>query len=83
MATTFPKDVPAIQYKEMRSAFFAGAHHLFASIMNVMDEDREPTKNDMLRMDLIHHELQAFLQEYKREHNIPDDIVPPESGTRN
>lgn len=83
VATTFPKDVSAVQYKEMRSAFFAGAHHLFASIMNVLDEDAEPTADDLKRMALVQHELDGFLQEYKREHNIPDDIVPFETGARN
>jgi hypothetical protein len=84
VATTFPKEgVSQVQYDEMRSAFFAGAHHLYASIMNVLDEDAEPTADDMLRMQLIHEELDAFLQDYKRRHGIPDDIVAPESGPRN
>lgn len=84
VATTFPKEgVPPVQYDEMRSAFFAGAHHLFASIMNVLEEGEEPTEADMLRMDLIRYELDAFLQDYKRRHGISDDLVPPETGTRN
>jgi hypothetical protein len=31
--------------------------------MSVMDSDREPTANDMRRMDQIHTELQKFAKE--------------------
>jgi hypothetical protein len=82
VATCYGKGMPADQHRELRSVFFAGAHHLFASIMNVLEEGEEPTEADMRRMDLIRYELDGFLQEYKREHDIPDDIVPPETGAR-
>lgn len=55
-----PPDAPQIQIDECRLAFFAGAQHLFASIMTMMDEDREPTDSDERKMDLIHRELQIF-----------------------
>lgn len=55
----FPK-APAIQLQEMRLAYMAGAQNLFTSMMNILDEDREPTEADMTRMDLIHKELEAF-----------------------
>ena len=55
-----PLDAPAIQLEEMHNAFMAGAQHLFASIMNVLDPDAEPTEADMRRMDLIDRELRAF-----------------------
>ena len=58
-----PMDAPEIQVTEIRNAFFAGALHLFASIMDIMDKDREPTENDMKRMDLINKELQAFIND--------------------
>lgn len=45
---------------ELRYAFFAGAQHLFATIMAVMDEDREPTPRDMAIMDKINHELEDW-----------------------
>ena len=41
-------------------AFMSGAEHTFSSIMNMMDEDREPTDADMRRMDAIHKELEAW-----------------------
>ena len=49
-----------IQKREMRIAWFLGAQHLFSSILLVMDEDREPTEDDMRRMSLVGDELEAF-----------------------
>jgi len=62
-----PLDAPKIQLVEMRKAFFAGAQHLFASIMTIMDEDREPTEADLRRMDLIDAELRSFAHDLERE----------------
>jgi hypothetical protein len=50
------------QVSDMRIAFMSGAHHLFASIMSIMDPESEPTENDMRRMALIDAELQAFVE---------------------
>lgn len=70
-ALSVPDSAPDIQVREMRGAFFAGAQHLFASIMTILDpEGEEPTENDMRRMSLIHAELQAYLAEFKREHGL-------------
>jgi hypothetical protein len=60
-------DAPPDQLDEMRKAFMAGAAHLFSSIMNVLDEDAEPTEADMRRMSLIHDELQRFGDELLRD----------------
>lgn len=76
------KGLPEAERAELRAAFFAGAHHLFASIMNILEPGSEPTDKDLVRMDLIHHELQAFLAEYKAAHGISDELIPPETGTR-
>lgn len=76
------KDCSELQRKECRAAFFAGAHHLFASIMNILEPGAEPTEKDMIRMDLIDHELRAFLAAYKAEHKLSDEIIPPETGTQ-
>jgi hypothetical protein len=59
-----PKDAPQIQVDEMRNSFFAGAQHLWGSIMSMMDPDAEPTAADMKRMGLIHKELDKFIKEY-------------------
>jgi len=54
------KDAPPLQVSEMRLAFMAGADHLFASIMSIMDPGEEPTDRDLARMDLIHRELEEW-----------------------
>ncbi len=59
-------DAPQVQIDEMRSAFFAGAQHLFASIMVMMEPDKEPTAEDERRMELIDKELKAFIRDYER-----------------
>lgn len=66
---TVPPDAPAIQVNEMRKAFFMGAQHLYASIMEIMDKDREPTERDFKRMELIHNELEAFRKEVTSFHS--------------
>jgi hypothetical protein len=60
-----PKDASTLQRREMRLAFFAGAQHLFASIMTGLDEDKEPTDADLRRMDLINKELGDFAEQFK------------------
>lgn len=49
---------PQVQVDEMRLAFMAGAQHLFASIMGILDPGAEPTDADLRRMDLIAAELE-------------------------
>ncbi|HEY1900754.1 MAG TPA: hypothetical protein VGG49_13280 [Steroidobacteraceae bacterium] len=44
----------------MRKAYMLGAQHLYASMIGIMDADREPTVQDLRRMELIHNELEAF-----------------------
>lgn len=55
------------QLEETRIAFFAGAQHLFSSIMTIMEEDKEPTDADMLRMELIDGELKSFAHDFSRK----------------
>lgn len=59
-----PDDAPKVQLEEMHMAFFAGAQHLFASIVAVMDPGEEPTAADLNRMDLLHKELQEFERKF-------------------
>ena len=58
-------DAPAIQLEECQMAFFAGALHLFSSMMTVMDPGGEPTDADLHKMDLIDKELQKFAREFE------------------
>ena len=60
-----PLNAPPVQLEEMRNAFMAGAQHLFASIMTVLDPGTEPTDADMERMSMIADELDAFGKELK------------------
>lgn len=61
-------DAPQDQLTEMRQAFFAGAQHLFSSIMSILDPGSEPTDRDLRRMDFIDKELRAFLADFKAKH---------------
>lgn len=65
-----PPNAPAVQLQEMRNAFFAGAQHLFSSIMTILDPDGEPTADDLKRMDLIDNELCEFINDYSVR-NLP------------
>jgi hypothetical protein len=57
------KDASDIQVREMRMAFMAGAQHLFASIMTILDPGDEPSEKDLARMSLISNELDNFRHE--------------------
>lgn len=67
---SIPEDAPQIQLDEMRNAFFAGAQHLFGSIMQMLEPGAEPTENDLRRMTLISEELDEFLKRYKRANGL-------------
>jgi len=56
------------QIIETRRAFFAGAQHLFACIMSVLEPGSEPTDNDMHRITQIHEELNRFIVELKSKY---------------
>ena len=52
------------QQTEMRRAFFAGAMHVFTSMMSFLEPGSiEPTKNDMDRMTQLSEELTRFQKE--------------------
>jgi len=59
---SIPLDAPDIQVEEMRNSFFAGAQHLFTSIMTILDPGTEPTDKDLERMGLIDKELKNFIK---------------------
>jgi hypothetical protein len=58
-------DAPEVQVNEMRMAFFAGAQHVFASIVWMLEPGAEATDNDLMRMSLIQIELEIFVQQSK------------------
>lgn len=65
-----PPGAPAVQLKEMRKAYFSGAQHLFASLAVLFDgsKDGEVGEADLARVDQIHDELEAFIEELLAEH---------------
>jgi hypothetical protein len=67
----FKRSIPAtaslFYISEMRNAFFAGAQHLFASIMTFLDSGEDATQADLDRMSRIAKELSDFVDEYKRD----------------
>lgn len=67
---SLPADVPALQLEEMRNAFFAGAQHVFGTMINMLDPDKEPTENDLCRMSMIHSELTQFIAEFKKRYQL-------------
>jgi hypothetical protein len=71
-AMAVPPNAPEVQINEMRYAFMAGAQHLFASIMDVLDPGEEPTNTDLRRLELIHNELDAFVKEMELRHGRPE-----------
>jgi hypothetical protein len=62
-----PKDAPKIQVQEMEKAFFAGAQHLWGSLMTGLEANKDPTAQDERRMELIDAELEAFAERLKAE----------------
>lgn len=61
------QQLPAEQAKELRQTFFAGAQHLFGSIMTFLDGGDDPTDRDMNRISLIDKELNDFIAAYARD----------------
>jgi hypothetical protein len=61
-------DAPQVQLDEMRTAFFAGAQHLFGTILSTLDRGGEPTERDLHRLELIHQELENFVKDFNLRH---------------
>lgn len=62
LKNVIPKKASIVQITECERAFYGGAAVLFHSIMAIIDDDREPTKDDLRRMDDILHELNMYGQ---------------------
>lgn len=67
---SIPDGASQRQLDDMRAAFFAGAQHLFGSIMVSFDPGKEPTDNDLRRMSQINMELNEFIAEFKKKHAL-------------
>lgn len=67
LTMVIPKDASAVQIEECRRAFYAGAAILLESMMLIMDADREPTANDLMKMASIQEELDAFAHQLDKQ----------------
>lgn len=61
-------DASPTQVREMRMAFFAGAQHVFGTIMSILEPGADPTDADLRRMDQIDAELKRFIAEFEAHH---------------
>lgn len=57
-------DAPAMQLREMRIAFMAGAQHLWSSIMSMLGPEAEPTDEELEVLTKISNELAALRKEF-------------------
>lgn len=66
-----PPNTHEVQLREMRGAFFAGAQHLFSSIMSVLEPGAEPTDANLQRMSQIQTELDEFITVLQQQAKAP------------
>ena len=64
-----PKDAPPDAVAFLRTAYMAGAQHLWAGVFGVLDPEGEPTAGDMDRMSKVEAELAAGAAEAARDHS--------------
>lgn len=64
--TVLPPEVSKIQLAETRKAFYAGAQHLFSSILGFLEEGVEPSAKDLIRMNLVADELNTWVVEVRK-----------------
>jgi hypothetical protein len=60
-----PADAPAIQRKEMRRAFYAGAQAILFRVIAAFAPETEPTVEDLQIMEDVDRELQDFAKAVK------------------
>lgn len=61
-----PPEASEIQIAETYKAFYAGAQHLFSSILGFLGEGAEPSLKDLIRMNLVADELNAWAIEMRQ-----------------
>src|SRR5688572_5121341 len=57
LRNSLPPGTTEDQINEARLYYFAGCEHVWHSIMTIMDEDKEPTAQDLRRMASIQVEI--------------------------
>jgi hypothetical protein len=81
-AMTLPPSAPEDQVEAHRKYFFAGAHHLFCSIMTMMEAGDEPTPADEERMANVHKELEDFGKMLEAEVEVKGYLDKYYKGTK-
>jgi hypothetical protein len=68
-----PADAPGEQVRDMKLAFFAGAQHLFSSLIRTLDPGAGVTRRDLDRVRNIEAELQRFADDLRARNllNMP------------
>ena len=61
-----PRDAPAIQIKETRRAFYAGAMAFYSQVMSLLEPGPEPTAKDLQMVGDMVEELIEFNEKVKR-----------------
>jgi hypothetical protein len=75
-AMTMPPNVGEDQKWDMQMAFFAGAQHVFHTLLSIMDPGTEPTEADMLRIGNLDNELTRFAKFLAARYGITLPKVP-------
>ena len=60
-----PSGCSSDQRREMRRAFYAGAHAILFKVIMSLAPDSEPTSDDLAMMDNLQQELSAFAEAVK------------------
>jgi hypothetical protein len=58
-----PKNANWVQVRETRRAFYSGGLALFYGILSMLEEDAEPTPQDLQRMDALKAEFDAYARD--------------------
>jgi len=67
-AQVVPKAAGAVQVEECRRAFYAGAAALHNVVMTMLEPTAEPTEADILKMQDLQTELEAFALAFQQDH---------------
>jgi hypothetical protein len=73
-AASVDPDAPTIQLEEMRNAFFAGAQHVFSSVVRTDKPDHEMAAT----LQAIDAELAAFIEDHNVRHGITEPPPAPD-----
>jgi hypothetical protein len=63
-ALVMPKNAPVQQIHDCRIFFFAGAQHVWSSLLSIMEKGTDATEADLRRMENIEQEMGRFVTEF-------------------